>query len=109
MSEQAETPQAERDVRELERDSRAVLTDAVTDALVREGIALLALAVVLLALDPRVRIWIQGRIRQLRWQLGDARKAAEEHAVAVLRKDISDFEHASKKASGQDGGCGCGQ
>ena len=35
---------------------------------------------------------------------GDAREAAAEHAVAVLRKDISDFEHQAAK---KDGGCGC--
>jgi hypothetical protein len=76
------------------RAYRAV-SEAMADALVREAVGLVVLAVVLLVMDERFRIWARGVIGRVRWTAGGARKAAEEHAVSTLMRDISDFEHGA--------------
>lgn len=105
MTEQFQ-PQAGRDARDLERDTRAELYSALGDALVREGVALVALAVVLLVLDPRVRLWVQAKVTWVR-RSAAARRAAADQEVARFRQEIADFEHQAER--GRDGGCGCGQ
>ena len=97
MSEQHETEQ--------QRETRDVITEALGDALVREAIGLIAVAVVLLAMDQRFRIWLRGELAWLRGLGRRPGKAAEDEAVARLQRDISEFEH--KTARGRDGGCGC--
>jgi hypothetical protein len=86
------------------REPRDVLGAALADALVREAIGLAALGLVLLLMDERFRVWARGITGRLKWNFRDAQRAAEDSAVARLRKDISDFEHQAAKG---DGGCGC--
>jgi hypothetical protein len=90
---------------EQQHETRDMVTDALADALVREVIGLAALGLVLLAIDPRVQMWIRDQVRRFRWITRDARKAAADQAVAQLQRDISEFEH--KAARRKDGGCGC--
>jgi len=80
-----------------------IVSEAMADALVREAVGLIVLAGVLLVMDPRFRIWIRGELAWL-WKLGRRDRAAEDHAVSVFMRDISDFEHQAAKG---DGGCGC--
>ena len=90
------------------RGARDVIGEAMADALAREVVGLLAFGLILAVLDPRVRMWAAGLVRRVRWQLRDSAQAAQEHAVARLRKDISDYEHqAAAAAKPADGGCGC--
>jgi hypothetical protein len=84
------------------RAYRAV-SEAMADALVREAVGLVVLAVVLLVMDERFRIWARGQLASL-WKLGRRDKSAEEKAVAVFRRQLSDYEH---QAASGDGGCGC--
>jgi hypothetical protein len=93
---------SETDERE-ETGTRKVVSDAMADALAREAVGLAALALILLAMDPRVRIWLTAAGRRLARMLRGAPRPDIETAVAKLRADISDYEHAQKR----DGGCGC--
>lgn len=101
-----EQQQQERD--DQPHGARDTVREAMADALAREVVGLVALGVALLVLDPRVRLWVRTLIGRVRWQVRDAAKAAEEHAVAKLRRDISEFEHGSNTVPPKDGGCGCG-
>jgi hypothetical protein len=98
MSEQAQEERAA----DQAVSGRDRVLDAMGDALAREAVGLAVLVVIVLAMDPRVRIWLGAAARRLFRGAADARRVAEDHAVAELRKDIADYEHAPK-----DGGCGC--
>jgi hypothetical protein len=93
---------SETDERE-ETGTRKVVSDAMADALAREAVGLAALALILVAMDPRIRMWITGVARRAGRWFRAAPRPDVEHAVAKLRADISDYEHAQKR----DGGCGC--
>lgn len=98
MSEQQQTEQPE------QSEQRDVLAAALTDALVREAVGLAAVAVILLLLDQRTQLWLKAAARRAwAWARADRQRPDVEHAVATLRRDISDYEASARR----DGGCGC--
>lgn len=70
--------------------------------LIREGVSLLAMAVMLAALHPRVQLWARQKAWQLRQRRGRAAARADA-AVAELYRDLSAIEHSARNR----GGCGC--
>jgi hypothetical protein len=82
-------------------DERADRVSAVlADALVREAVGLIVVLGIMVLIDPTMRALarqLAGRVFRRR---PDARKAAEDAAVADFARRVSDFE--------KGGGCGCG-
>ena len=72
-------------------------SDELQMMLMREALSVAALAVVMLLLHPRVNMWVPQQVWRLR-KLAGRREAAEEQAVAELRRDISRFEHGEAGA-----------
>ena len=66
--------------------------DELQMMIAREAVSLAALALLLVLLHPQVNIWVRQQAWRLR-KLAGRRAAAEEKAVAELRRDISRFEH----------------
>ncbi len=84
--------------------AQAAARAALAETIVRETVGLMAVAIVLLAMDQRFRIWLRGEIAWIS-NLGRRSRHAQDQEVARFRKDISDYEH---EAARKDRGCGCG-
>lgn len=95
MSEQEQAPPA----------AAAAAADALTRAVIAEGVSLAALGLVIWLMGPGGR-----HLRHLVWrvrQYAQRSARAEDAAVAELRTDISAYEHAAAAESRRGGGCGC--
>lgn len=77
------------------------------DALIREGVGLVVLAVVLWYMGPG-KLVISGLVHRAKTTMG-AQNRAIDNQVAQFRGEVSrwDHEQAAHKANPSAGGCGC--
>lgn len=75
---------------ETERQQSAA--DEIKLMAAREAMSLAGCAVLLIMLNPSVRQWLEHRVWRVR-QWHQRGQAAEDAAVAELRRDISRYEH----------------
>jgi hypothetical protein len=76
-----------------DRDDRApTAADQIKLMAAREVISLIGCGVLLVMLHPGVQAWLQHQVWRIRQAAGRG-QAAENAAVAELRRDISRYEH----------------